>query len=81
MNRAICLQRPEASSEDMLFTGQNIIGEITSAANLDLPAPSPTKLSRENSRSNRLKHWLLSVSNSFHYLYSNQRRFFGDESR
>jgi E3 ubiquitin-protein ligase RNF213 len=71
MNRAVCLQRPEPSAEDIMFTGQNIVG---------------TTCSDDGSASNSLgrsqfQPWLMSLARAFHALYSDQKRFFGPHSR
>ena len=82
MNRAVCLQRPEPSPEDIMFTGRNIVGvsaEVASADSLDLP-PQPV-LTREKSGTTRLQPWLMNLAHAFHRLYSNQKEFFGANSR
>ncbi len=67
MNRAVCLQRPEATAEDIMFTGQNIVGDASASA-----------LSGSN---NRLQQWLVNLSNAFHKLNSNQELIFGTGTR
>jgi hypothetical protein len=69
MNRAICLQRPEPSAEDIMFTGQNIIGSSSDRSDGAL------------SEKAHFKPWLMSLAHAFHTLYSDQRRFFGVHSR
>jgi hypothetical protein len=68
MNRAICLQRPEPSAEDIMFTGQNIVGVSLSVDTM------------MHSRS-QLQPWLMNLASAFHALYSDQKTFFGHRSR
>lgn len=87
MNRAICLQRPEPSVDDMMITGQNIIcasdaGEVTDER--DVAPPVPT-LSRQTSKpgARKISPWLINLSRAFHKIYraqaqnSHGREFFG----
>jgi E3 ubiquitin-protein ligase RNF213 len=68
MNRAICLQRPEPSAEDIMFTGQNIVGVSLSVDNI-------------SQGRTHLQPWLMSLARAFHTLYSDQKAFFGHRSR
>lgn len=83
MNRAVCLQRPEPSPEDIMFTGQNIVGAnkesepSTSSSEL----PGRPVLAREKSGTTRLQPWLMNMAHAFHKIYSNQKDFFGAHSR
>jgi E3 ubiquitin-protein ligase RNF213 len=79
MNRAICLQRPEPTAEDIMFTGQNIVGVSARVAESSVP-PRPV-LAREHSGATRLQPWLMNLANAFHSIYSNQQNFFGQQSR
>ncbi|CAM9234897.1 unnamed protein product, partial [Ectocarpus fasciculatus] len=86
MNRAICLQRPEPSVDDMMLTGQNIVCALDGAGvplGEDDPPPVPT-LARQNSKpgTRRMSPWLINLSRAFHKIYraqsehSNGRREF-----
>ncbi|CAE7238243.1 RNF213 [Symbiodinium microadriaticum] len=83
MNRAVCLQRPEPSPEDIMFTGQNIVGSISEGASLESSSDLPPKpvLAREKSGATRLQPWLMNLAHAFHKIYSNQKQYFGAHSR
>jgi hypothetical protein len=81
MNRAVCLQRPEPSADDISYTGQNILfagGSVgdTEENNIEMPT-----LKREVSSSNKLQPWLFNLAKVFHSLYSKQQEVFGEHSR
>lgn len=78
MNRAACLQRPEPSPEDIMQTGQNIVGSMDVSVE---SAPEPPVLKRETSGGTRLLPWVVMLSQTFHSIYSNQSAVFGPGSR
>jgi E3 ubiquitin-protein ligase RNF213 len=83
MNRAVCLQRPEPSPEDIMFTGQNIVGASKEAAATEDESGMPARpvLAREKSGTTRLQPWLMNLAHAFHKIYSDQKEFFGAHSR
>lgn len=74
MNRAICLQRPEPSVDDMMMTGQNIIctADVDAAAD-EAAVPLPS-LSRQSSNPGlrKISVWLINLSRAFHKIYQAQ---------
>lgn len=67
MNRAVCLQRPEPTAEDIMYTGQNIVGS--------------TIIDDSSQARHQLHPWLMSLARAFHALYSDQKKYFGPQSR
>ena len=84
MNRAVCLQRPDPSKEDIILTGKSIVGTDTakdlSSSDTNVPA-----LIRHSSRStailSNLEPFLECLARAFHILYSNQPKYFGGINR
>eukprot|EP01050_Picozoa_sp_SAG11_P002663 SAG11_NODE_137_length_15114_cov_2.297303_7_plen_296_part_00 len=74
MNRAICLQRPTPSQEDVHLTGQRII--IAPAKHVALSAKStaalPLELARTSSATRRLAPWLAPLAQAYHEIYTLQ---------
>ena len=79
MNRAVCLQRPDPSKDDIILTGKNIIGtDACSQPDSDVPT-----LTRQSSRSHlsKLQPFLVCLARAFHHIYSNQQVYFGGSNR
>ena len=59
MNRAVCLQRPEPSEEDLQLTGKRIIGDFGGGP------PSGAAA--------RLAQWLRPLAEAYHEVYTAQK--------
>lgn len=62
-NRAVCLQRPEPSEQDLELTAQRIIGPVQ----VD---ESGAGLSRTMSAARRLTEWLGPLASAYHEIYT-----------
>eukprot|EP01052_Picozoa_sp_SAG31_P009056 SAG31_NODE_468_length_15250_cov_5.304138_10_plen_399_part_00 len=73
MNRAVCLQRPEPSEQDLELTAQRIIGPI------NVKTDAGAALSRTVSAARRLTEWLGPLAAAYHEVYTGQhgRDFIG----
>jgi hypothetical protein len=72
MNRAICLQRPDPSIDDITLTGHNILCGTNDEATETMPMPPPALIRSTSSGSKRVSSWLVSISRAFHTIYSTQ---------
>jgi hypothetical protein len=75
MNRAICLQRPTPSQEDIHLTGQRIIIAPTVHVALESDgggASTAASLQRTTSAGRRLAPWLAPLAQAYHQIYTEQ---------
>ena len=78
MNRAICLQRPEPSRQDIQLTGQFIIGSGCGASAFATPSSGAAENKEESGISSvdtSLSRWLPQLATAYHHVCLNTPLF------
>lgn len=75
MNRAICLQRPEPTEDDILLTGKSIIsgGAAEGGAGDDDAEGSSSAASQPQAIAAKLGRWLDALARAYHEVYGSQK--------